>query len=74
MRRKLPFMRRDLVIALAVVFVGLGSSHMMVLGRAAKFSGIITAKLRHALITHLEASKGYGRDTSLQESARFNHP
>ena len=39
------------MIALAVVFVGLGSSHMMVLGRAAKFSGIIKAKLRHALIT-----------------------
>ena len=64
----------EIETALAVVFIGLGSSHMMVLGRAPKFSGIITAKLRHALITHLEASKGYERDTSLQESARFNHP
>lgn len=47
---------------------------MMVLWRAPEFSGIIAAKLRRALITHLESSKGYGRDTTLQESARSNHP
>jgi hypothetical protein len=53
MRTKLPFMHRDLVIALAVAFVDLGRSGMMVLGRAPKFSGIIAAKLRHAPITVL---------------------
>mgnify|MGYP001574425460 CR=1 FL=1 len=47
---------------------------MMVLWRAPEFSGIIAAKLRRALITHLKSSKGYGRNTSLQERARFNHP
>ena len=59
---------------LAVVFIGLGRSRKMVLGRVPEFLGIVVAKLRRTLITDLEPSKRYGRDTALQESARFNHP